>query len=162
MTVAAIGLGLSALSGVVGAVGSIAAGQYQAAVARRNQQVANENAKQEIEAGQAAAQQQQLKTAAVVGAQKAAQGANGLDVNQGSAVDVRASTEELGDLDALTIRNNAARKAYGFKTQAANYGAEASADTMAGYIGGMSSILGSASSVANKWQAYQTAGVSLT
>jgi hypothetical protein len=55
-----------------------------------------------------------------VGRTKAAQAASGIDVNSGSAVSVQASERMLGMLDALTIRSNAARAAYGYQAEAGN------------------------------------------
>lgn len=54
----------------------------------------------------------------MVGQQRAAAAANNIDVNFGSARDVQADATELGEYDALTIRTNAAREAWGFNVQA--------------------------------------------
>jgi hypothetical protein len=54
----------------------------------------------------------------LVGAQRAGFAADGVDVGFGSALDVQADTAEQGELDALTIRTNAAREAWGFKVEA--------------------------------------------
>lgn len=53
----------------------------------------------------------------MVGQQRAGIAASGVDVNSGSAVDVQADTRHLGELDALTIRTNAAREAWGYQVQ---------------------------------------------
>lgn len=54
------------------------------------------------------------------GAQRAAAAAAGLSPDAGSARDVFQNDQMLGELDALTVRNNAAREAYGFTVQASN------------------------------------------
>jgi hypothetical protein len=54
----------------------------------------------------------------LAGSQKAGFAAGNVDVGFGSAVDVQADTAFLGELDALTIRTNAAREAWGYKVQA--------------------------------------------
>lgn len=54
----------------------------------------------------------------VIGAQRAAFAAQGIDVEQGSALDVQLDTAAITEVDALTIRNNAARQAFGFKVDA--------------------------------------------
>jgi hypothetical protein len=54
----------------------------------------------------------------MIGAQRAGIAAGNIDVGYGSAVDVQADAAHLGELDALTIRNNAQREAWGFKVEA--------------------------------------------
>lgn len=53
-----------------------------------------------------------------IGTQRAGFAASNIDVGFGSAVDVQADAAYLGELDALAIRNNAARQAWGFKVSA--------------------------------------------
>jgi hypothetical protein len=60
----------------------------------------------------------------VGGAQLAAYGAQGLDTSVGSPAAVMANDRALSALDAITIRNNAAREAWGFETEAAGYTAQ--------------------------------------
>jgi hypothetical protein len=54
----------------------------------------------------------------LIGSQRAGFAAGNVDVGFGSAVDVQADAAMLGELDALTIRTNAAREAWGYKVQA--------------------------------------------
>lgn len=123
------------------ALGSVASGRQQAASAKYNSQVATNNAaivQQNAtfagEEGAANAAIEQQKTRATVGGIKAAQAANGIDVNSGSDVDVRSSAAELGELNAINIRSNAARSAYGQQTQASSDTAQAQLDKQeAGY-----------------------------
>jgi hypothetical protein len=56
----------------------------------------------------------------MIGSQRAGIAAGGIDVGYGSAVDVQADAAMLGELDALTIRQNAAREAWGYKVEAAD------------------------------------------
>lgn len=53
-----------------------------------------------------------------IGAQRVGFAAANIDVGFGSAVDVQADAALLGELDALTIRTNAGREAWGYKVQA--------------------------------------------
>lgn len=55
------------------------------------------------------------------GSQRAAMGAQGLDLSRGTPLDVVSETGALGALDALTIRNNARREALGYQQEAGNY-----------------------------------------
>ena len=133
--VAAVSLGMTAASTVLGAIGQgqQAAAQagmanYQAQVARNNQGVAEGYAQRALQQGQVDEQNQRFKTAAVLGSQRAALASQGGDVNSGSPLDIQADTARAGEYDAQTIRNNAALKAYGYRVQAANTGAEANLD----------------------------------
>ncbi len=65
-----------------------------------------------------------MKTRGQVGAIEASQAASNITVGSGSAVDVRSSAAEMGELDALTIRSNAEKQAYGYQTQAAAFTGE--------------------------------------
>lgn len=55
--------------------------------------------------------------AQIVGAQKASFGQRSVAV-EGTALDLLADTAQIGEEDALTIRNNAAREAWGYRNQA--------------------------------------------
>ncbi len=172
-TLAIGSLASSVIGGGVSAFGAYSKGQsegmsadYASAVARNNAITAENNAKYALAAGDVQSENQQMKTKAVLGTQKAAQAANGIDVNSGTAVDVRRSTAELGHLDALTILNNASNKAAGYRAQGANFTAEAELQSMkgdtsrmAGYIGAGSSLISGASGVADKWLGYSQRGV---
>jgi len=49
-----------------------------------------------------------------VGAQRAAMAAQGIRLDTGSALDVQQETKAISELDALTIKNNALREAFGY------------------------------------------------
>ena len=126
------GAGASVAGGLKGAQGARAGGeasaqaaQYQAQVARNNATIANQNADAEVQAGQQRTQTQALKGAATGGRIKAAQAANNVDVNTGSAVDVQVSQREQAKLDSETELHNSQLQAYGYRTQATNFNAEA-------------------------------------
>lgn len=171
--IGAVGLGSSLLGGITGAAGSLMQGsaqsksyKYQAGVAQLNKQVALQNAEYSIRAGETQAQQSGMKTKFMVGKEKAAQGASGVDVNVGSTQQVRESQEQVGRMDQSIIRDNAGRRAYSYEVEATNYEAQSKADLAAaktsktaGYIGAFSSILGSATSVSSKWMQGQQAGL---
>jgi hypothetical protein len=69
-----------------------------------------------------------LKTAALMADQKAVAAANGVDVGSGSPTEIMASSKYLGERDALTIRDNAARQAWAYRQQARGFRNEASMD----------------------------------
>jgi hypothetical protein len=170
-TAMAIGAGSSVLglfgSGV-SAYGAEQQGQaqaknamYQAQVARNNAVIAKQNEQWEVASGEVKAGIEGMKTRAVVGGEKAAQGASGIDVNTGSSVKVRAATAELGALDAMTIRSNSARSAYGYEVKAVSDEAEAGLLTTeaqqfkeAGDVSALGTFLSGASSVGGKFASF--------
>lgn len=95
-----------------------AKGTYDQSIADTNAKIAGLQEKQTLEAGDLSASRTNLKTQQTTGAMRAAQGASGTDVNTGSNVLARQSADFAGKIDELTIRNNAMREAWGFKTQA--------------------------------------------
>lgn len=98
---------------------------YQAQVARNNQQIAEQNAKDAIEAGQANEQRQRLKTAQTIGAMRASAGGSGFDIASDSFLDDFGAAAMTGEIDALNIRNDAQRQANNYWRQAADYGSQA-------------------------------------
>jgi hypothetical protein len=158
LAVGAIGAGVSAYGAIQSGQQQQAAANYQAQVAANNAQIATQNANQATAAGNAQAEQSRMKTNAMIGAQMAGQASSGVDVGSGSALDTRTSQKEIGELDVLTIRNNAARQAYGYQTQSMSDTAQSGLDTAqggfaatAGDISGASSILGGANSAGKNY-----------
>lgn len=155
--VAAASIGASALGQIASSQAQSASAKYNSQIAANNAQIATQNATFAGQEGEGQAAQSQARTRATEGAILATQGAAGIDVNKGSAVDVRASEAQKGMLDAMTIRSNAARKAYGFQTEAASDRAQseldreqAHNDKTAGYIGAATSVLGGVAGGAQK------------
>ena len=144
----AIGAIASTVAGTgISAFSAIQQGDYGAAVAQQNAQLARANAGNIYQAGAQQEMTQLFKTAGVVSQAKAAQGSSGLDVNTGSGVDVRASDAALGNLGALTIRSNVARAAYGEDIQASDFTASASNDILAGQNQAIGDVLSGAGKV---------------
>lgn len=141
--------------------------RYQAAVARNNQVYAEQYAQAETAKGQRLEDMKRQETAQREGAVKAAAAASGLDVDSGSPLRLQEDTARLGEFDALTIRSNSARAAYGYRVQGTNYAAQAQLDDMQsdnasrmGTLGMWSSIIGGASTVSGRWATYKQAGSS--
>lgn len=167
---ATISIIMSAASAVTGVVGSIqqsnaakSQAEYQAAVARNNQIYAQRAADEAKQRGAAAEAKARMATKGLQGRQRAVLASNGLDVSDGSALDIQQDTAGLGEIDALTIRSNAEREAQGYLQQGSNFGGEAALyDARArnaassGMWSGATTILGGAGSVAQKW--YQLKG----
>lgn len=159
----------SLAGGAIGALGSLESGAaqknaalYQSQVSANNVQVARYQAQQAAATGEAQEEAQGLKTRAQLGAITAAQGASNVNVNEGSAVDVRSSAADLGELDALTIRSNAQKQVFGYETAATSFqGQEGLAQSQAAQapiaagIGATSSLLSGASGAASQYLNWQ-------
>ena len=76
-------------------------------------------ARDAINRGNIEQEQQRQKTEKLKGAQRAAMGASGVDVDSGSYGDVLLDTVTMGEKDAQTIRTNALRSAWGLENDAA-------------------------------------------
>ena len=128
----------------------------QAAVADANARIAEINAQTELADGQqriatATAQYGRLKSS-----QRAALGANGVAIDEGSAADVQQSTDALREADKAQLEINAMRSAFGQRTQATNFRTQAgmARANAAGISPGMAaatSLLGSGGLVAQRW-----------
>lgn len=153
-----IGLALTIGSTVLAGVGQIqqasatqAAANYNAQVATMNATLANRRAKDALERGATAEQQKRMEVAQLQGRQQAAMAANGVDITFGSPLDTLVDTAARGELDALTIRRNAAKEAYDYKVQGVNYQSNALLDVAngnaamtGGYLNAAGTVLGGA------------------
>lgn len=92
-------------------------GRYEETIANTNAMLTGVAEKQTLQAGDIVASRKNLETKARVGSELAEQGASGVSVGSGSAALVRGGTELAGNIDELTIRNNAMRAAFGYKIQ---------------------------------------------
>lgn len=142
------------------------ADQYQAQVAKINQRLSGQYAQQAIDDGENRVAAKQQQTSGLIGAQRATMAANGVQLDSGTPLRLQEDSAQLGAVDALTIRNNAAREAYGYQVQGLNYGQQAQLDEAsasnalsAGSLNTFSSILGGAASLGGKWASWKTNGV---
>jgi hypothetical protein len=163
--IGSIGLGGTIAGGVLGAGGAINKGlaeqdmyNYQAGVADINAYIADQNSGFALQKGDKEVERFGLKAKQQQGAIKAAQAASGLDVNSGSNLEVQESQKLVNQMDAATIRSNAAKTAYDYSTQAASFRNQSKVAKVAGHnsmvsgmIGGLSSIIGTAGAVSDKW-----------
>lgn len=146
--------GASVLSGAAG----LMTGMYQAQVAQNNAKIMQRNAETALEAGQNAESMQRIKTGKEVAAVRAGAAAHGVDVNTGTPLDVQTATATSGELDALAVRYNAARQAYGYGVEAQNYKSQASMDQYAGVNSMLQGVGNAASSYIGMSKSMQLAG----
>lgn len=128
----AISLASTAASTGIGIIGSIQQGkaqqaqaEYQANVARQNQDLAEQQASAQRKEGYDNMIAKRQETAKLIGRQRAAAGASGAAVDVGSNLDLQADTAALGELDAINIYNKGLDSAYQSELQAWNYGQNA-------------------------------------
>ena len=138
------------------------AADYNAQVANNNAIIASQQRSTTLQQGELEAQNAMRKQASIIGDQRAQMSANGIDLTQGSAQDILASTKFLGGIDVNTIQSNAARQAWGYSVQGMNDKSAANLETWRAnsinpsQIGAMSagtSILSSIGSAATSYAA---------
>lgn len=176
-TLAAISLGVGAVGTGLSFVGQMSQQQaqqqaasaaqaqavYQSQVARQNQELAQRQAADATQRGQVAEENRRRLTQQQIGQQTAALAGQGTDL-EGSPTDILGDTAATGELDARTIRSNAAREAYGYTVQAQGFGSSAALETTRAmnsvytpnYLGAGASLLSGASTLGDKWRKFQT------
>lgn len=170
---AALSMGTSIVGGLMGAQSALAAGRsqqqmgaFQASVALRNAQIAEQNATIADIQGEQTAMRIGMKGRQQAGEIVAQQGASGLDVNSGSAKQVQDSQHLVTSMDMAQIRQNAAKAAYDFGLQSRDLGLQAmmhaaggNAAMSAARTDALASIVSSSGSVADKWLKGQQVGM---
>jgi hypothetical protein len=131
---------------------------YQAGLSQLRAKIDKQNADYAFAAGETEAQRFGMQARERMGAITAHQAASGIDLGSGSSVKVREGQQLVTDIDMAQIRNNAARKAYGFEVEATTdaaqaglYSKAASDASMAGGIKALGSLVSGSASVADKW-----------
>lgn len=123
-----------------------------AGVARNNAQIAEYQAKDAEARGEKEAQDIARRASLLKGTQRATMAARGLDLTSGTPADLIEQTDFFASIDQATARTNARKEAWGKRAMGANYRAEA-----AGYsplLSAGTSLLGGATSVADRWLRY--------
>ncbi len=153
------GMANSAIGSYYSASSKSSSLSFQADMNNLNAQLAENQAQNALLQGERQAGQLSMKYGHIKGSQRAAMAANGVDLGTGSAAEVQASTDIAKEIDMNTIAANAARSAWGFRTQSVNYNNQALIEratggsiSPAGY--GYSSMLGGAGNVASSWYLY--------
>lgn len=164
-TIGAFGTGASVVSGIMSVASTFYAAQgqqsmleAQAELARINAASAESAARAAMLAGQREEQRLRLQTGMLRSRQRASLAANGVDLGEGSAARVLASTDILGEIDANQIAANAIGRAWGYRAQATQARIDANltdarADAINPVASAAGSLLSSAGSVAASWYA---------
>lgn len=126
--------GVGSLVGGFGALGSAyaqasaikAQAAYQQRMLAINKMFADMEAADAIKRGEKAATNYKKAAKRLIGSQRAAIAAQGIEVDTGSALEIQEDTAALAAQDAQNIKNNAYRQAFGFKVQAFDLGGKSS------------------------------------
>ena len=159
MGLPALAIGLTAAGGIFSGLGARQQDEAQANAANYNAAVAQNEAIFSQQQGEVQAQANDIRTGAMIGRDRAVAAGGNLDVNSGSPLDIQSDTAQIGRLNSLTIRNNAARSAWGYSAQANLDTFAAQNYQTAGDMALFGSLIGTGANVADKWQQYQQAGV---
>lgn len=157
------GAGVSAIGAYSSAKSQQLALSGAADIADINAGLSEQAAQQELARGGAAVASASARAGQVKSSQRAAMAANGVDLGEGSAAEVLASTDLYKEGDINTLTANAVRAAWGQRVQATNYKNEASskragADSISPVMAGATSLLGSAGTIANSWYSLKKGG----
>lgn len=154
----AAGAGISAIGAIGQGESQAAEAKYQSQVAANNARIAQQNANYALAAGETQATNVGLQERAKGGAITAGIAANNIDVNTGSAKQVRESQAEIGTEDVQQTLSNANLTAYGYRTQATSFqaesqlqAAEAPRDVLGGALTGLGTLASGASNLGFKW-----------
>jgi hypothetical protein len=85
-----------------------------------NEELASIRSKQALRQGEFETTKMQEQTAQMVGGQRAASAASGVNVNTGTSKEIQKQTAEIGAKDFATIENNAFLKSLGFQIEGEN------------------------------------------
>lgn len=140
-------VGLTVGGIVTGAVGQVKAGNAAKRVGEFNAAAAEARAEDALARGAAEEGRFRQGIKGVIGSQRAGFAAQGVAVDAGSPLDVQGDTAFLGELDALMIRENAAREAWGHRTDAQNARLGGQQAQTASRYGAAATVLGGAGSL---------------
>ena len=114
------GLVLTAAAGVQQADAQKKAGQAQEEQSIENAKAAKAQGESTVLAAQVAEDRRRQQTRQMLATQRTAFAANNVDMSTGTPMEILGDTAAIGEQDALTIRANAARQAWGLEVEANN------------------------------------------
>lgn len=132
--------------------------EYQSKVAKTNEGIARMQAADAIIRGQDNENTVRQKTAQLKATQVAALAARNIDLGSGSPLEILTTTDFMGERDARTVRDNAAKEAWSHDVQAGAYADDAAmldwrAKQQTPTADAFSTLLTGAGQVASSWYA---------
>lgn len=135
--------------------------QMQERMYELNSEIAEMQADEAIRIGDEQARQIKLQNRQVIGSQRVNLAAQGIEIDSGSALQIQEDTAVLGELDALTIRHNAAKQAMGYEMEASQASLNGTLSRLSGDLSagttltrGYSQAIGSAANAATSFSGY--------
>lgn len=137
--------------------------RYRAGVARNNQIIADRKAVDIERRGELASAQKRAQIKQLGGRQLVSLAAQGVDVSEGTSIDLLAEAAELGELDAAAIRTEAARDASAMRAQGMQFQTQADlfqtqAEAESPLLAGATTALTGFGQVASQWYRGNTVG----
>ena len=139
--------------------------RYQQQVAQNNRLLAERAARDAVARGQELENRQRSATQQAIGASRASAAARGVEVDTGSQLEQQVDIAEIGEVEALTVRDNARREEFALRQQASDFDQEAQfASAQRSQINKQlplniaGSLLNTGSQVASQWYAFRQTG----
>lgn len=148
-----IAIGLTALAAGTAAYGQYQSGKFQEAQAKTNAELAEHQALDAQRRGAIAEEEQRARVRALLGAQRSTFGANNVVSSTGSPLGILTETAQYGELDALTVRNNAAREAFGYRVDSMNSRNRGQLARLQGNYGAAATLLAGGAQSYGIWRA---------
>lgn len=138
-----LGLNDYAFLGGVGAeaFAKYQSGSYKEKIAEINSEIANEQAESAMSRGRQQERQLRVDYSQLMGKQRAIMAAQGLNLEEDTALNVQLDTRRQEEIDVLTLRNNTAMEAWGYNVQAYNYTQMGKYAKREGDIGAFTTVL---------------------
>lgn len=139
---------------------------YQAAVDRNNAELSRRAADDARTRGQEEENRLRAHVRQTQSSQRVGFAASGIDLGSDVVLDTLADTAYVGELDAMTIRDNTAKDVWKYNVEAQNYESSAGMKVSAGknaksasWLDAGSTILGGAATISDRWAQYKKTGV---
>ncbi len=158
ITLGSVAAASAVAGGVNGYLSNRAAGDKAMSIAEANARLANQSADYALQSGEVDAGKVAQKASQIIGSGRTIAAENGVDVSSGSTARAFTDTAMLASMDEDTVRNNAAREAWGMRAQGANFIAQGKAAKAADDSAAFSSILGGISGAASAGMSAASAG----
>ncbi|QLQ01741.1 MAG: hypothetical protein HZY77_01510 [Thiobacillus sp.] len=129
---------------------------FDASMADINARISELGAQSALDQGQRQVGALTMQAGNLKSRQRAALAANGVDLGEGNAAEIQASTAIMSEMDKNTLEANAVRTAWGYRTQGTNYQNQAVMDRGAAggispFSAGVVSLLTGGGQVAASW-----------
>jgi len=151
--VAIAGLIATAASTAYSVTAQKQAAGYQVAVENENRKTSLLAAADAIHRGDIEADAARTRTRLLISQQRAGYAAAGVELGSGSTLSTTADTAQIGEMDALTIQNNAQREAWGYVAQGEDFKRKAGLIKSAAKSNTGSTLLTGGSQVLNQYSA---------